>query len=333
MNYSDFPKKKTIFVGIDPAAQNTIYSIISNLLKKGWTKEDLSFYTSETEGYVSDLTAPFVKSIPFDPKSIEAVLVKSNPSLIFLGTSMGNGEAPWIRKANEKGIKTISFVDHWVNFSKRFITPSGHCFPSEIWVLNEEAKQVALKEGLPAEKIRIVRNPYYQLIENYRPEMSRESFYELLGVEKNRTIVFISDPLKDNLPDIGFDEFSIVSAVLENISILQKENSLGKYNFLIKLHPRCVRGKYKEIAQRYQSKNINVKEIGEADPKTMNYYADYVIGMFSNMVVEALLMKKKVLRVELNQKEELFKFDEIQCALVTDAANLKHELYNFLKHD
>jgi len=333
MNYNDFEKGKTIFVGVDPAAQNIIYSVISNLLQEGWTKEDFSFFTSETEGYVNDSTVSFVKRISFSEQNIEEIFSQSNPSLIFLGTSLVNAEAVWVSKANAKGIKTISFVDHWVNFGKRFLVKDQYCFPTEIWVLNEEAKQQAIQEGLPAEKIKMVRNPYYRFIENYRPEISRTTFYERLGVEKNKTIVFISDPVRDNLPDIGFDEFSTVSVILEKLSELQQENDPVKYNFLIKLHPRCKREKYQEIIKCYQSESIVIKEIGDVDAKMMNYFSDYVIGMFSNMIIEALLMKKKVLRVEINQKTELFKFDEIKCKLVTESIQLKNELYNFLKYD
>ncbi len=332
MNYNDFPKGKTIFVGVDPAAQNTIYSLISLLMQQGWTKEDFLFYTS-TDGYVNDQIRPFVQPIDFSREAIEKIFIEHFPELLFLGTSVGNREALWVSTANEKGIKSISFIDHWVNFIHRFLKDGKAFFPSGVWVLNETARLDAEKEGIPPEIIEVHRNPYYRLIEDYRPQLSKEQFYQLLGVEKNKTILFISDPVKDNLPDIGFDEFSTLEAVLQEISTLQKEGRAENYDVLIKLHPRCVEGKYAGIIARYDSEKLKIREVRDMDPKIMNYYADYVIGMFSNMVVEALLMKKNVLRVELNRTQELFKFDEMKCKVVTEGHKLKDELYNFLKND
>ena len=332
MNYNEFPKGKTIFVGVDPAAQNTIYSLICLLMQKGWTKEDFLFYTC-IDGYVNDQIRPFVQTIDFKREFIEKVFSEHQPELLFLGTSTGNREVLWVSMATEKSIKCISFIDHWVNLIHRFLNDEKAIFPSKVWVLNETARRDAEQEGIPPEIIEVHRNPYYQLIEEYRPELSKEQFCQFLGVEKSKTILFVSDPVKDNLPHIGFDEYSTLEAVLQEISILQKEGWAETYEVLIKLHPRCTEGKYSGIIARYASQKLKIREVRNMDPKIMNYYADYVIGMFSNMVVEALLMKKNVLRVELNRTQELFKFDEVECKVVTKGNKLKDELHNFLKND
>ena len=52
-------------------------------------------------------------------------------------------------------------------------------------------------------------------------------------------------------------------------------------------------------------KTIVVKD---CDSLSINYFSDYIIGMFSNMVIESYLMKK-VLRVQIGQiGNDLMKF-------------------------
>ena len=49
--------------------------------------------------------------------------------------------------------------------------------------------------------------------------------------------------------------------------------------------------------------------------------------MFSNMLIEALLLNKKVYRVQIDYKVDLFKFDLI----TSNPINTRRKLYNQLK--
>ena len=62
---------------------------------------------------------------------------------------------------------------------------------------------------------------------------------------------------------------------------------------------------------KYSLDFLNIIVVKKLDSLTLCYYSDYVLGMFSNMLIEALLMNKKVLRVQINNKVDLFKFNEI----------------------
>ena len=48
-----------------------------------------------------------------------------------------------INLAKEKGLRTISVVDHWVNYTERFVRAGEISLPDEIWVSDEYAKRIA----------------------------------------------------------------------------------------------------------------------------------------------------------------------------------------------
>ena len=332
MNYSQFEKEKVFFVGVDAAAQNTIYSILQELLMKGWKPQDFFVFTNK-EGVVPADLLPFVKVIEFQKDAIQKELQSINPSLVFLGTSVGNQEWNWIKISNELGIQTLSFIDYWSNYRNRYLHDGELILPSEILVLNHKAKMEAIAEGLPENLLRIVRNPYYSLVEQFVPEISKIDFLKKSGLSELPTIVFVSDDIKRNNLNLGFDEYTILSAVLQELMVVLDSSRFTAFNFVIKLHPRDVRGKFRSIIDLCTSNKLIITEIHEVDSKVLNYYANYVVGMFSNMVIEALLLNKKVLRVEINQKIELFNFDERSCALVLRREALNAALFNFLTND
>lgn len=58
------------------------------------------------------------------------------------------------------GIRSIVFLDHWVNYAKRFPVENGNLsLPGEVWVTDKYAGELAFKE-LPGAWVRYAGNPY-----------------------------------------------------------------------------------------------------------------------------------------------------------------------------
>lgn len=299
------------------------------LVGEGWRREEIRWFVPGGSGIQSDEFC-CVEEAPFEARAIGEIFRREKPDLVFLGTSQGNHEYPWIDSAEKVGIRTISYVDHWTNIRNRFETAHGLCLPDEIWVVNAAAREIALRDGIPDSRIRVVRNPYYELVETYVPEITRVEFLKMLDL-RHEVILFISDTVREAFPEVGFDEVSTTEAVLHTLVGLQRDALLPDYDFLIKLHPKCAEGKYQALIENYQSPHLRIHEVRDSNANLYTYHADYVIGMFSNMVVEALLMGRRVLRVEIDRRMDLFHFTEVDCPVVTERGSLRCALINFLK--
>ena len=54
----------------------------------------------------------------------------------------------FLKIANSKGIKTISFIDHWTNLKQRFKLQEQYIYPEQILVIDQKAKNLAINEGI-----------------------------------------------------------------------------------------------------------------------------------------------------------------------------------------
>ena len=60
------------------------------------------------------------------------------------GTSWQNNiEKLAIQISIDKNIKSVSYIDHWVNYKERFILDKKLLLPNELWVGDKESQAIA----------------------------------------------------------------------------------------------------------------------------------------------------------------------------------------------
>jgi hypothetical protein len=309
---------KGIFVFSDPAGANSVLALIDRLIENGYNAENYLVFT-DSLGVFSDDYKELVIKQAIEPDQINQLLTKYNPDYLFSATSIHDYEHQWRKLANRLNIKTIGFIDHWTNYLERFSFKNETIFPDEIWVINEIAKKEAIQAGIPERLITISGNPYYEKVKNFSPEISKKDFFLSHKLDPiKKSILFISDDIKKSFPSnengdciLGFDEYAVLSDILIGFTKLKKDRQIdfGNYQLVIKLHPRATENKFKNVLNELKPEGLDTFCLKQCEPLTLNYYSDYVLGMFSNMVTESMLMKKKLLRVEIGaKKEDIFKF-------------------------
>ena len=213
------------------------------------------------------------------------------PDFLFTGTSYTSKiELEYIKAANELEIRSYAFVDHWTSIHERFIDNETEVLPDTILVLDARAKQIGIDQGIPEWKMQVFENPYHIFLKKWKPVVSRDSFLRSIGVQdqSNKIIVFAPDPLSNinGKSRFGFDEV-MATKVLKRIS----ENIGDRYLFLLNPHPN----QNLELLQNEIGGNIRLIPAG-TDVNSLIYYSDVVIGFFSNLLIEAEIMQKKVFR-------------------------------------
>ena len=213
------------------------------------------------------------------------------------------------------------------------------CFGNEIWVIDNKAKEKAIIEGIPASLIKVKGNPYYYKVNNFSPNTSKTDFFKKYELDiKKKLILFISDDIKLNFKTnslkkciLGYDEYSILESILEALHNLDKRQNLdfNNYQLLVKLHPKSDIKKFDYLLDKYD--NIIFSVLQKCDPLLINYYSDYVIGMFSNMVIESFLMNKRLLRIQLGHiGDDLIMINGLRDKYVNNKQNLLEQLKTFL---
>ena len=248
---------------------------------------------------------------------------------VFTGTSHPSSsnhfEVNCIKKAVREKIYTISFIDHWTNFKLRFDGLEKSEYPDEIWIVDETAKQLAISEGLPEEKLFIRMNPYHYYLKNYwRPQYSNKNYFGELQIPKTGFhILFAPDPLsiRNGKKVAGFDEEEALNDLLLIISQLNSGIRL-----ILKCHPLQPVDKLLELIKR--NNNPNCVLITEADTLELINASDIVVGFYSNLLLEAEALKKKVIRYFPGKPEADLLKDRKSLKRIQD----KNELMQEIKH-
>jgi hypothetical protein len=237
--------------------------------------------------------------------SVEDLFIKLDlfgPQIILTGTSYPDSiEIHSLKYAQSKKIESASFIDHWTNMKVRFIDKNGTTrLPDVIFVIDKVAFDFALKEGLPSEKISISKNPYYTLLESWRPVFDRSSINALLNFKQQwKYIVFAPEPLaKFNLEKkYGFNEYDVLKDINHIISSLNMTHDY-KIRMVYKTHPNIT---LDEVSNSIRFNLGTIPEyihlVDKVDINHLMFYSSGVFGFFSNSLIEASFMGTPTFRI------------------------------------
>jgi predicted glycosyltransferase len=315
MDLDIFNNKKVLFVFSDPGGAKPCLSIADRI-----NSQSLQVFSDREYSFYSDFSSK-VNLLEVD-EEIEKYIDFFNPDIIFTGTSYTSTiEKKVISLAKSKGIIVFSFVDHWTSISDRFsFNNVGFNFPDEVWVLDERAKQIAIKEGIDEDKLFVSGNPYHNWLTKWRPEIERKDFYKSLGLNAGeKHILFAPDPLSNvnGIESFGFDEYIASKRMIECVesSTVEFKNS---HHFLIKMHPNQSVDKIMGLFHGYKNFTVLPLEIGTNESI---YFADLVIGFFSSLLIEAALMNKPVIRF-LQNELKVDPFSGLDLGTISNSDNL-----------
>lgn len=213
------------------------------------------------------------------------------PDFIVNGTSYTSTlELRSLREGISKGIPSFSFVDHWTSIKERFMLDGELVTPDTILLVDEKAKNLALDKGFESSQLVVFGNPYHQYLQTWSPAISKEAFLRGLGIEdlNKKFIVYAPDPLSNvnGIGIYGFDEISATKQILELTKLL-REN----YFLILNPHPNQALDRIQKLI----GDQMLITPPG-TDTNTLMYYADAILGFFSNFLIEATILGKKVFR-------------------------------------
>lgn len=277
-------KGNGLFVFSDPGGAKPILALVRSLAKqekryKIISDRDYSFYKE------------FGLEVQKPSASIGQDVQDPVPDFIFTGTSYTSKiELAYIKEGAARGIPTYAFVDHWTNIRERFDNKGTEVLPKKICVIDQRAKVIALKQGIEEDRILVTGNPFQDYLRSWHPVTNKKEFFEKQGIDiKNKKIiVFAPDPLSnvDGKIKFGFDEVQVVTEMNELI-----DDILEKYIFIFKPHPNQDMAR---LNKEFLDKIIVADQAIENN--SLIYHSDFIVGFFSSYLIEADIMKKKVLR-------------------------------------
>jgi hypothetical protein len=306
-----------LFVFSDPAGAKACLALNEIITEKGIQGSRVLLSNKEYSFY-KDFTGS-VKVIKTE-EAKEYVKEMQKFDWIFAGTSdpKSSGCFELICIENADAI-SFSFVDHWSNFHLRFEFGNRVIFPDNILVLDERARKLAIKDGLPAEKMRLLKNPYHTYLRGFSQKAVKKSElcikYKIPAAKK--ILVFAPDPVSLYTAN-GKNEADVLKELVDDYYI--NDN----FFILLKLHPLQPLDQIQSLIEKFDLTVIRDLDFSPVDIFTN---ADIILGFYSNYLLEAALFNNNVIRYKLegNAYSDLFPENVGVCA------ESKPELINILK--
>lgn len=231
--------------------------------------------------------------------------------IIFTGTSWEDKlELRLIKVANINNIRTVTFLDHWINHRERFGYPNENWLenlPSEVWCGDRYCFDICKDWGFPESKLKYVPNKYFD-------EIKQEALQIDINTQNN-SVLYLCEPIAEHTLNehgdelfFGYNEYTAIENFFNN---LDKVIAAPKI-VTIRRHPSEKAHKYDKYINQYSSKyNIHYSEGSSLVEDLMAH--EKIIGCETMAMVVGVLVGKKVFTaIPIEGKPCSLPFKEIQ---------------------
>lgn len=340
---------KILFASQDPGGTNVLIPIMKKISDK---------YHFDVLAKDSAVSIYRHREIPFtdvseivsscDILKMKELIIRYSPDIVVTGTSSADyfERNIWL-VARSIGVKSVAILESWSYYGLRFSNytfenndkyiPGGPFpyLPDKIFVMDEYSKARMIAEGINSDLIEIIGQPFLEELSVIYKNLNQKELeaykQQVVGDSKKKLIIFASDHLKDcflpsGIEYWGYDEESIFYEIYE--SMIETCDNPEGYVIVIRPHPKEAAGKWDIIAGMAGKKGIQIVIDGTTKAELVIAAADLVVGMWSMLLIEAVLANKRILSVQIGAKRsaEFMLTDQKLIEPIWDKMNLKKQM-------
>lgn len=297
--------KKILFYSRDPGGANCVIPVYRKFSRTKGVKVELWGKDFAIRKYREDgLEYRDIGNLKKD--EIRYLLSRFSPEILVTGTSYGDRTEQWLWKTADKlGIYSMAILDQWLSYRIRFSDSGGELvIPDKILVMDEIAKKEMIADGFDGQRILVTGQPYFEMLREKAGKISesdKRKIKEDFNCRDGFVILFASEPFSvASHVDLGFTENAILQEIV--FAIQQLERSV-KINLLVKLHPKQSRDKVQRFIQSLPVlNNLRILIVTDYPVLPLILVADIVIGIQSTVLIEANILDKPVMSVQIGRK-------------------------------
>jgi len=272
----------------DPGGGNSIIPLVKTLEDNG--HKVISVIGGKSRDIWKHNGCDYIDGDIFSDALIKNVFQEYKPDLIVCSTSVGlTIEKKITLHAKKEHIPTLSVLDFWSNYWKRFSSPDKKDFiylTDHVCIMDEVAKKEMIQDGFDENVLYVTGNPHFDHFADGIESTSEDS----------ERLLFISQPLSelenhDSFIGYGYDEIEVLSDI---IGILQTINY--NYKLVLRPHPKETPSKF----DAFIGDRICISD--EIDIKCDISLSGLIIGMSSSVLLQATVAGKKILSYQPNLK-------------------------------
>lgn len=235
------------------------------------------------------------------PSQLRSLVQFINPQLILTGTSYGDySEQNLWQLARDLYIPSAAIIDQWLSYRLRFTSQTSQLVtPDHILVMDNFAKTDMIQAGFDKKQLIIVGHPYLDFLRE-KADSSKKDY-----LPGPLSLLFISEPIEQAKHlDLGYTEKTILDHLIKALTEINLSRNI---KLVIKLHPKNDFKAMKSFINQFSLPNFHNLSIATSTPlPQLILNSDLVIGMYSMGLIEAYILGKLILSVQigLNQPDE-----------------------------
>jgi hypothetical protein len=320
--------KKILMFSRDPGGTNAVMQLVAPLRSRG---NEVAVYGKDAALAIyrkfnmpcSDVR----EAIPSGTQEETGEFVrKVCPDLILTGTSSEDYTERHLWVAAEKaGVASFAVLDQWTNYRLRLV-PEGAdpktgdamsmrlVLPSFFFIMDEFARKEMCALGIDRERLVVTGQPFFDYIRKTAEKFSKPEIEdvrrELTGGRGGIVFVFASQPIaslhrQNGIPEDhwGYTEKTVLKSVMMCLEKLAAELA-AEITLVIRLHPKDEANAYQDVVLTTSSNTVKLVYDRETDSSLLLKAADLIIGMFSMVLLEAAIMERPFVSVQIGLKRE-----------------------------
>jgi nucleotide-binding universal stress UspA family protein len=319
---------KVLLFACDPGGANAIIPLINEFRKRGY--QISLFGKNEALKKYHGLGLRGKNIMRFIPAvSIEAMgcfLKEINPDIIVTGTSANDKTEKYLWAAGRKlAIPSFAVLDQWINYGIRFSrygvsdiakynkTPTLDYLPDKIFVMDGYAKKELEKTGVAGERVVIGGQPYFDSIQEHAKKITAAEVRDFKSrhhiKSSNFVITFASEPITRTYGNhngrnyLGYTEKTIALELLQALQELARGSALN-FTLVIKLHPKEMISDWHEIIKDNQTEDLKIILMKSGNVWELMKASNLVCGMTSMFLIEAVVLQRPVLSIQIGRKRK-----------------------------
>lgn len=258
---------------------------------------------------------------------------EQKPSCIFMPYETGPYALALILAARKFGIKTVG-IAHAVTDTnnpdyshEQFANeknPFGFPLPNTTLLFGDFSKRTLVSQGYPSEKFVVFGNPAFFELNKIEEFLSSKKLYLKYKIKNNQKIIlFATAKLQEYYSAQG--KYNYDSQVWRYL--LEHFAGNNEFIILLKPHPQENTEIYEKILHDSKVENA---QIIQGDLYDLIYISSVVISIFSTFLLDSIVLKKPVIRVEFDKISHTIPYDEYGVLISTDLKNLSKVIHEVL---
>jgi hypothetical protein len=282
----------------------------------------------------------FIPYIPFYLNMLDSfaqLFLKEKPKAIFLTYETGPLALPLIIIAQKYKIKTIGISHaiihrqgdpmHSFHPIRNIENPLGYPIPDQTLLFGNFSKEGLINSKYPMENFTVFGNPSFFNLDKIIQILENRSLYEKYDIKKNQKVILLTTEYLQAYYNVQ-GKFDYDTQILLNLL----DNFSNNENFvvIIKPHPSENIQEYEKVIKKYGTNNFRIIQ---GNLFELIHISSLVISVYSNSMMDALCLKKPVIRVIFDQQNHGIPYDEFDVIVSCHLKNLSSEIKNILTNN